>query len=316
MISGVAAMAVGIIALAWSADQFVIGAARVALLRRVPALVVGVVIVGFGTSAPELLVSALAVVDDQTEVAVGNVVGSNLANLTLLLGLGAIIVPLSVQSRTIRREAPIVVAATVAFAIAVQGGIQWWEGVALVVALAASLVLISRQQPAQPDNGDVVGAEVTDLADAGHHRMAPEALRTAVGLAGTVASAQLLLWGALRIADESGLSGGFVGVTLVAIGTSLPELVTVIQSARRRQTDLIVGNLLGSNLFNALAVGGVIGILGGPAVDDAGLTVVAPIAAIAAAGLAAMAMATRHTVTRIEGLCLVALYACAVPLLA
>jgi len=316
MISGIAAVAIGIAALAWSADQFVIGAARVALLRRVPALVVGVVIIGFGTSAPELLVSALAVLDEQTEVAVGNVVGSNLANLTLLLGLGAIIAPLAVELRTIRREAPLVVAATIAFALAVQGGIQRWEGIALIIGLAISLILVSRQQNSDPDTSDAVGDETIDLADTEHHRLGQEATRTAIGLVGTVASAQLLLWGALRIADQTGLSGGFVGVTLVAIGTSLPELVTVIQSARRHQTDLIVGNLLGSNLFNALAVGGIIGILGGPSVDDRALTIIAPVAAAIVAVLAAIAMATRHTVTRTEGLCLVGLYACAVPFLA
>ncbi len=133
MLLGVAAVVVGVGALAWAADQFVIGAARVALIRNVSALVVGVVIVGFGTSAPELLVSALAVLDDNTAVAVGNVVGSNLANLSLLLGVGAVIVPLTVESRTVRLEAPLVVGATIAFAAAVQDGIRPWQGIALVV---------------------------------------------------------------------------------------------------------------------------------------------------------------------------------------
>ena len=131
----------------------------------------------------------------------------------------------------------------------------------------------------------------------------------------TVATAQLLLWGAMRVADETGLSGGFVGVTLVAVGTSLPELVTVIQSARRRETDLIVGNLLGSNLFNALAVGGVIGILGAPPLDDTSLTIVGAGAAVAAAALATIAMATRRTVTRTEGIVLIVAYVATIPLL-
>lgn len=306
-------MVAGVIALAWAADQFVVGAARVALLRRIPPLVVGVVIVGFGTSAPELLVSALAVVDDETAIAVGNVVGSNLANLTLLLGLGAIIVPLAVTSATVRREAPLVVAATVAFFLAVQGGIQRWEGALLVAAMAASLLLIVR---ASPSAADQVGEDTTDLAGPEQHRLGRESARTAVGLVGTVAAAQLLLWGALRVADETGLSGGFVGVTLVAVGTSLPELVTVVQSARRRQTDLIVGNLLGSNLFNAFVVGGTIGLIGGPPVDDRSLTIVAAGAAVGAAVVAGVAMLTRHTVTRAEGIGLVAIYAVSVPLLA
>ncbi|MEQ8436696.1 MAG: sodium:calcium antiporter [Ilumatobacter fluminis] len=309
MLLGVAAIIVGVAALAWAADQFVIGAARVALIRNVPSLVVGVVIVGFGTSAPELLVSALAVLDDNTAVAVGNVVGSNLANLTLLLGIGAVIV----ESRTVRLEAPLVLAATIAFAFAVQGGIQRWEGVLLVVGLAGSLVVIARQPAADPT--DAVGDDVIELADAEHHRFGVEVGRTVAGLVATVATAQLLLWGAMRVADETGLSGGFVGVTLVAVGTSLPELVTVIQSARRRETDLIVGNLLGSNLFNALAVGGVIGILGAPALDDTSLTIVGAGAAVVAAGLATIAMATRRTVTRTEGIVLIVAYVATIPLL-
>ena len=315
MLLGVVAIVVGVAALAWAADQFVIGAARVALIRDVPALVVGVVIVGFGTSAPELLVSALAALDDNTAVAVGNVVGSNLANLTLLLGIGAVIVALRVESRTVRLEAPLVLGATVAFALAVQGGIQRWEGGLLAVGLVGSLVVIARKPGAGGAEPDLVGEEVEEFADADRHRLGVEVARTAVGLVATVATAQLLLWGALRVADETGLSGGFVGVTLVAVGTSLPELVTVVQSARRGETDLIVGNLLGSNLFNALAVGGVIGLLGAPDFDDTSLTIVGAGAAVVAATLATVAMATRRTVTRTEGIALILVYLATIPLL-
>ena len=315
MLVGVAAIVVGVAALAWAADHFVIGAARVAIIRNVPALVVGVVIVGFGTSTPELLVSALAVLDDNTALAIGNVVGSNLANLTLLLGVGAVIVALTVESRTVRLEAPLVLGSTVAFALAVQGGIERWEGVALAVGLAVCLFAISLQPAATSASSDEVGQDAADLADAERHRFGVELARTTAGLVGTIAAAQLLLWGAVRVADETGLSGGFVGVTLVAVGTSLPELVTVIQSARRGQTDLIVGNLLGSNLFNALAVGGLIGIIGAPTIDDTSLTIIGAGAAIAAAVIATLAMATRHSVTRAEGVILVAVYAATIPLL-
>lgn len=313
MLFGVVAIIGGVVALAWAADQFVVGAARVALIRDVPALVVGVVIVGFGTSTPELLVSGLAVLDDNPAVAIGNVVGSNLANLTLLLGVGALLVPLSVESRTVRLEAPLVLASTVAFGLAVQDGIRLWEGLALVGALGVVLVVIARRSGSTAPEPDVVLGEVEDFADVAHHRFGVELRRTLLGLVGTIGAAQLLLWGALRVADETGLSGGFVGVTLVAVGTSLPELVTVVQSARRRQTDLIVGNLLGSNLFNALAVGGLIGILGAPGVDDRSLTVVATGAAIAAAAVAGFVMATRRTVTRTEGAFLVVAYCATIP---
>lgn len=316
MFLALTALVCGVAVLAWASDQFVLGAARVALLRNVPTLVVGVVIVGFGTSAPEMLVSGLAVINDETAVAVGNVVGSNLANLSLLLGIGAILVPLTIESSAVRREAPMVVGATALFGLAVQGGVSRWEGALLLAAMAASLVVVTRRggSASQADD-DQIGVDAAELAEASEHKLSREAVRTVVGLIGTIASAQLLLWAALRLAEETGLSNGFVGVTLVAIGTSLPELVTVIQSARRGETDLIVGNLLGSNLFNALAVGGLIGMIGGPPVDDRSLTIVATGAAFVVACIALVTMITGHTVNRLEGIGLIALYAITIPLL-
>lgn len=316
MLFTLTALVAGVAILAWASDHFVLGAARVALLRNVSTLMVGVVIVGFGTSAPEMLVSVLAVVDGETAVAIGNVVGSNLANLSLLLGIGAILVPLTVESGAVRREAPIVVAATAMFGLAVQGGIARWEGIGLLVVMAASLAVIARGAgtTTRPED-DPIGVDVAELAQAAEHRLAYEVGRLVLGLVGTIASAQLLLWAALRLAVETGLSNGFVGLTLVAVGTSLPELVTVVQSARRSETDLIVGNLLGSNLFNALAVGGVIGVIGAPAVDDRSLTVVATGAAFGVAVIALITMITGHTVNRIEGIGLIMLYLVTIPLL-
>lgn len=301
----------GVVLLAIAADQFVLGAARVALLRNVPALVVGIVIIGFGTSAPELLVSAIAAGSGEPEIAIGNIVGSNVANLSLLLGVGAIIVPLRVTSRTVRIEAPLVLAAVALFGVLVQGGgISRWEGAVLLVALAVALFTVSRPSPKDP-----VAEDTAELAAPEVRRFGIEAMRTVIGLGGTIAAAQLLLWGALDVADRTGLSGGFVGVTLVAIGTSLPELVTVIQSARRNETDLIVGNLLGSNLFNALGVGGVVGLMTANPIDAPNLTTIAALAAVAVAVVALVAMTSGWIVDRKEGIALVLSYACMVPLL-
>lgn len=312
MVLAVLAVVGGVALLAWAADQFVIGAARVALLARVSPLVVGVVIVGFGTSAPEMLVSALAAAGGETEVAVGNVVGSNLANLTLLLGVGALLVPLRVDSRTVLREGPITAVAVGGFALAVQGGgVSSAEGVALVVAMAVALWIVTRGGAVDP-----LAAETEELADTGGHSRGTEALRTFLGLAGTVGGAQLLLWGAVDLADRAGLSEGFVGATMVAVGTSLPELVTVIQSARRRETDLIVGNLLGSNLFNSLAVGGLVGLVGSEGLDADGLTRVGVAAAFGAAVVAVAMMRSGHVVSRREGATLVVAYGALVPFLA
>lgn len=312
MAPSIAAIVCGIVVLAWAADQFVLGAARVALIRGVPSLVVGVVVIGFGTSTPELLVSAAAMLSDEPEIAVGNVVGSNVANLSLLLGLGAVMVPLTVASRTVTREALLVVAAVILFGLAVQGGgISRLEGAALIVAMGVALAIITRS-----GGDDLLGEEAADLADAPTHRFGAEVLRTIVGLAGTIAGAQVLLYGATRLADEAGLADGFVGVTMVAVGTSLPELITVVQSARRHETDLIVGNLLGSNLFNALAVGGVIGLTAGPPLDDPSLTTTAVAASVVVAVVATVVMWTGHVATRREGIGLVLAYLALIPMLA
>ncbi len=306
-----AAVAGGIVLLAVAADQFVVGAARVAVLRKVPPLLVGVLIVGFGTSAPELLVSVIAASGGEPEVAFGNIVGSNLANLTLLLGIAAVLVPLSIDSRVVRREAPLVVAAMFLLLLAAQGGgVSRGEGAGLLVAMAGVMVVVTRAQA-----GDPLTEETIEFADASTHRFGVEVARTVAGLAGTVGGAQLLLWGAVDLADRAGLSAGFVGVSMVAVGTSLPELVTVLQSARRNETDLIVGNLLGSNLFNTLVVGGAVGLIADGGLHDPALTVIAASAAAVAGGVALVLMRTGHVVTRREGLVLIASYLAVLPLL-
>ncbi|MEY2960136.1 MAG: hypothetical protein RLZZ01_2704 [Actinomycetota bacterium] len=301
----------GVVLLAFAADQFVISAARVALVSKVPALVVGVVIIGFGTSSPELLVSVIAAIGDEPQVAVGNIVGSNIANLSLLLGVGALIVPVAVASTTVRREAPLTVGAVVLFFVLVQGGIGRVDGVVLLAAMGFALWRVV----SGPAGADPLGSETEELADAAGHSLRTEVVRTVLGLVGTIVGAQALLWGALDLADRAGLGAGFVGATLVAIGTSLPELVTVVQSARRRETDLVVGNLLGSNLFNALAVGGVVGLVGTGPIDDSSLTITAALAAVAVAAIAAAAMATRRRIDRWEGIVLIVAYGAVVPLL-
>lgn len=312
MFTALIALAGGIGLLAFAADQFVLGASRVALIKRVRPLVVGVLIIGFGTSLPELLVSWIAAAGEQAEIAIGNIVGSNLANLSLLLGVGAAMVPLVVDSRTVRQEATLAFGAAILFAGVVQGGgITPFEGGLLLAVMIGTVFRVTRRSP-----GDPLGPETVELAEPTAHRLGVEVGRTALGLVGTVGGAQALLWGAVDLAGRAGLSSGFIGATIVAVGTSLPELVTVIQSARRGETDLIVGNLLGSNLFNALVVGGVVGLTRSAVIDDAGLTVVAPLAVVLISLAALIAMRTERTVTRTEGLVLIAGYAVIVPFLA
>ena len=299
----------GVALLAWASDQFVIGAARIAVIMKVAPIVVGVVVVGFGTSSPELLVSASAASSGQPEIAIGNIVGSNLVNLSLILGIGVLIFPLVVDSQTVKREAPLTAAAMLLFLLFVQGGISIPEGLVMLGAMAAALALVMRRTPS-----DDLGTEAVAFAGTDHH-LGAEIVRTVAGLIGTLAGAQVLLWAAVDLADRANLARGFVGVTLVAFGTSLPEFVTVVQSARRGEGDLILGNLLGSSLFNSLAVGGVVGLVGGAVVDAPALTIRAPLAAVALGVLVWAMMRTGRRLRRTEGAALVVAYIALVPLL-
>lgn len=312
LILHLAFVVVGLVVLTKAADQFVLGAARISLALRISAVVVGAVVVGFGTSAPEMLVSTLAAIDGNGEVGLGNIVGSNVANLTLVLGTAALIVPVAIGGGVLRREAPLMLGAVVLFGWLVQDGIVAWEVVALLVAMAVVLVVIIRSGGVDDPE---LEEEVGEFADQTHpHPLKAEVVRTVLGLVGTLVGAQLLVTGAVEIADAVGLSGGFVGFTLVAVGTSLPELVTTISAARAGETDLIVGNLLGSNIFNSLVVGATMGFAGSglDAPDLLGIGVVMMV--VVAAGLVVM-MVVRRTLTRVEGAGLILAYLGSVALL-
>ena len=305
----------GLVVLAFAADQFVRGAARLAVVLRIAPIVVGAIVVGFGTSAPEMLVSALAAANGRLDIGVGNIIGSNVANISLVLGAASFVAVVPVGSRVVRRDAAVSVAAVGMFALAVQGGLNRIEGVVLLAALGAWFVLIlkgSRTDDERPDDVD----DLADIVGEAPPALGVETLRTIVSLALVAGSAYVLVEGAERIADALDLSGGFVGYTLVAVGTSAPELVTAVVAARQRQTELLVGNLLGSNVFNSLAVGGLIGVVGpGPVGDDTlqvlGATMMVLICAVSWA-----AMARGHRVKRSDGIVLLVLWAVSIVLLA
>ena len=297
---------VGILLLALAADEFVEGAANLAGRARISPVLVGAVIVGFGTSAPELLVSTLAAVDGNSGIGVGNIVGSNVANLSLVLGAASLVVPVLVTRSVVVREAPLSMLAVLALAWATLGGLERWEGLVLLAGLVVSLTWI------------IVGGVGSDLAVTVDENvtLTGQSVRTGVGLVGTVLGAQLLVWGAVGIADDVGLTGGFVGFTLVAIGTSLPELVTAVVAARKGETDLILGNLLGSNIFNSLAVGGFIAVVGPGPIDDAGLRTIGVAVMVLVAMGAWIAMVTLRRVYQLEAAVLLVSYLVTVALLA
>jgi cation:H+ antiporter len=308
------ALAAGLGLLIVAADAFVLGASRLSLLLRVSPVVVGAVVIGFGTSAPELLVSGLAAGQGSLDIAVGNVVGSNIANVTLVAAVAAVIAPIVVSSQTLRREAPLAAGAGVALAFALQGGLTRVEGTLLLVAFAGAMWWLLS---AARDGADPLGVEAQEalqgLEETTRRR---EWTRTGIALVGVVVAAQLVVRGARGIADELGLGEGFVGLTLVAVGTSLPEVVTAIQAARRGESHLVVGNLFGSNIFNSLLIGGVVALVGPGAIGDPDLTGLATVAMVAAGGLAWYLMGTRRKLVRWEGVLLLAVYLGLLPFVA
>ncbi|MEL6985702.1 MAG: calcium/sodium antiporter, partial [Actinomycetota bacterium] len=298
---------IGVGLLAKAADVFVEGAANIAGSMRISPVVIGAVLIGFGTSLPELLVSGLAATDGNLDLGVGNIVGSNVANLTLVLGAAALIVPVVVSRAVLGREAPLSLLAVLLFAFFTMDGLARWEGIVLLCLLVVVLswIMFAGRE------------EVIDSLSIGTERSLPmEIVQTVFGLVGTVLGAQLLVWGAVAIAEAADLSGGLVGFTLVAVGTSLPELVTAVAAARKNETELIVGNLLGSNVFNSLAVGGVIAVLANGPIDDRALATYGVVGMAIVATLAWGFMVTRRRLHRIEASALLAMWMVAVVLMA
>ena len=313
-------LVVGLAVLVVASDQLVAGAARLSSRMGIAPVLVGVVIIGFGTSVPELLVSVLAAFEGVFDLGVGNIVGSNLANVLLVLGAAAVVGPVVVSRTVVRREVPISLVGVLAFAWVVQGPLGRLEAALLALLLVfslAALVLLARRDDATPAPGLDTLEEVLEDADPDDHGAGREALRAVVGLAFTLAGAQMVVLGGSELALAAGLSDAFVGLTVVAVGTSLPELAAAVQSVRRRATDLLVGNILGSNLFNALAVGPVVVWTGaslGRAVspDLAGRATLLMVVAVAAVS----ALLVRRRIDRIAGLALLAAYAASVVLMA
>lgn len=303
MLLAFGAVGLGVLCLWKAADQFVEGATRLALIFRLSPVVIGALIIGFGTSAPELLVSSLAASGGDVDVGVGNIIGSNIANLSLILGAASLILIMPISAPVLRREAPLSVGAVLLFAACLQFDLGFASGLVLLTALAAALWVI------MSTGNEDLEAEVQELAGDKSPSALVETIRTVVGMAFTVGGAWVLVWGALDLADQLGVSGGFIGLTLVAIGTSLPELVTAVAAARAKQAELIVGNLLGSNLFNSLAVGGAVALLGNGPIEDRSLPGIQTVLMVAVALGAFLAMWTRRKFERVEGIVLLSVFA-------
>jgi len=258
--------AAGLAALVVGADTLVRGASKLALSFGLSPLVVGLTIVAFGTSAPEMAVSAGAVLNGNGDIAIGNVVGSNIFNVLFILGASALIVPLVVHVQLIRQEIPIMLGASLLLLVMVlDGNIQFWEGfllLALLVAYTAFLVIQSRRQTAQQTaefDAEIQPAQ----AGAWDAHWAAQVGLIVVGLALLVVGSDWLVGAAIVFAKAFGVSDLVIGLTIVAAGTSMPEVATSITAALKGERDIAVGNVVGSNTFNILGCVGLTGLLSG-----------------------------------------------------
>jgi cation:H+ antiporter len=250
----------GLALLLWSADRFVEGAAVTAKHLGMPPLLIGMVIIGFGTSAPEMVVSAIAAFQGNPGLALGNAYGSNITNIALILGLTAIISPIAVHSSVLRKELPILAAVTVfAILMLMDGQLTRMDAGAFLGVFAALMVWTILQGLRQ--RSDALAGEVTQELDAARMPLRRALMWLVVGLVFLIISSRMLVWGAVEIAHALGVSDLVIGLTIVAVGTSLPELASSIIAARKGEHDLALGNIIGSNLFNTLAVVGIAGVI-------------------------------------------------------
>lgn len=288
LIQALIQLAVGFVLLVWSADRLVVGASALARNFGISALVVGVTIVGFGTSAPELVVSALASLEGNPALAIGNALGSNIANIGLILGLTGLIYPMAVERSAVRREIPLLAAATLLTAILmIDGAFSRLDGVILAAGLAGflvSMLLRSRFSASMDPATEALLSAISKPLPTGK-----AALWTVIGLIVLPLSAQILVDGAVGLAGLMGVSDAVIGLTVVALGTSLPELAAAVASALRKEDDLCIGNILGSNLFNLLGVLGIAALIHPMAIDPILIQRDLPVMAGIFLALAAMA---------------------------
>ena len=260
MILYLAAIIAGFAILVWSADKFVEGAASTAKHLGMPSLLIGILIVGFGTSAPEMVVSAIAAMEGNPALALGNALGSNIVNIALILGITAIVAPITVNSKIVKKEIPLLLLIVLASGyLLFDNTLTLGEGIVLIsgffTLIAWSIVSAFRGR------GDTLEAEMdSELIE---HEMSLKAgiIWLIIGLVLLIASSRLLVWGAVGVAHEFGVSDLIIGLTIVALGTSLPELAASVIAARKGEHDIAIGNVVGSNMFNILAVIGIATII-------------------------------------------------------
>lgn len=250
MLTATLAILIGFVALVWSADFFIGGAASIAENMGMHPVIIGLTVVSIGTSSPEALVAINAALADETPLAVGNALGSNLANIGLVLGVTAIVVPLIVLRTIIIRELPILLICTICGGyVLLDGHLSRTDGIIFLVSLVLIMLFLVRSQSHDSNAENEAGVE-----DLPHFPVRKAWTAFLVGLVVLVLSSKVLVWGATGIAEAWGVSTLVIGLTVVAVGTSLPELAATVAGALRGHADIAIGNIIGSNLFNLLGV--------------------------------------------------------------
>lgn len=303
MTLGILSMVGGLVLLAFAADRFVVSAARLAKLWGMSTLLIGALVVGMGTSLPELLVSITGGIDS-FDLGVGNITGSNIANLSLVLGVAVIISPI-VGSRTILKdEGSVTLVSMGVFTVVLRdGALDRFDGVVLLITMAWAMWQLFHLEQGKPET-ELLGEVAAKIESPNSH--GKEILLAVMALGLMLLGASLLTDGALSIAAAAGLSEGFVGRTLVAVGTSLPELAAAVAAARKREHDMILGNLLGSNIFNSAFVAGSLALVSPGVMVEPVLPTLAFMMGIV---VLAAVFAVSHTISRLEGFGLLAGYA-------
>ncbi|MCY0965555.1 calcium/sodium antiporter [Parathalassolituus penaei] len=268
MLSALFAVVIGLMVLVWSADKFVLGAAATARRLGMSPLLVGLTIVSIGTSAPELFVSAVAALDGVGNLAIGNAVGSNITNIGLVLGVTALIAPIPLQQKLLRKELPLMLLVTVLASLTlVDLELTLMDAIFLMIGMVVAMYILFQESD---DAGEALVDE--DEAAAIESLSSQMAMMwLVVGLLALMASSKALVWGATIIAQSYGVSDLVIGLTIVAIGTSLPELAASVASAIKGHHEIAIGNVIGSNIFNLLMVMPIPGLLAGIKVEPLAL---------------------------------------------
>ena len=265
MLLPVFAIVVSLALLAISADKFVEGASSVAYKFGISPLLIGLTIVSFGTSAPEILIAVMSATSGSSAIAVGNALGSNIANIALILGAASLFMPLPVDSSVLRREIPLLLGVVLfSTALLLDLHLSFADGIALIVTLFLCLGWLVWQSQSQQQ--DAIAGEYEEKLDE-QSKTGKAALVTVVALVVLLISSRTLVWGAVEIARAANVSELMIGLSIIAVGTSLPELAATIACVLRREFGLAIGNVVGSNLFNSLAVLGLVAVLAPGEVD-------------------------------------------------